>query len=63
MQNPQDGFAGTALGAFGSAQGGIPSTMVSPSLLLDEVEVRGFHGEPRRLPLVTAPPLIDPDSK
>jgi hypothetical protein len=26
-------------------------------LLLDEVEVRGFHGEPRRLPLVDAPPL------
>ena len=57
MQNPQDGFAGTALGAFGSAQGGIPSTVVSPSLLLDEVEVRGFHGEPRRLPLVPPPAL------
>jgi TldD protein len=60
MQNPQDGFAGTALGAFGSAQGGIPSTVVAPSLLLDDVEVRGFHGEPRRLPLVPAPPLIRP---
>ena len=23
-----------------------------PSLLLDEIEIRGFHGEPRRLPLV-----------
>jgi TldD protein len=57
MQNPQGGFAGTALGAFGSAQGGIPSTVVAPSLVLDEVEVRGFHGEPRRLPLVEAPPL------
>jgi TldD protein len=57
MQNPQDGFAGTALGSFGSAQGGIPSTVVAPSLLLDEVEVRGFHGEPRRLPLVPAPAL------
>ncbi len=57
MQNPTGGFAGTALGAFGSAQGGIPSTIVAPSLLLDEVEVRGFHGEPRRLPLVDAPPL------
>ena len=54
---PQDGFAGTALGAFGSAQGGIPSTVVAPSLLLDEVEIRGFHGEPSRLPLVPAPPL------
>ena len=57
MQNPSDNLAGTALGAFGSAQGGIPSTVVAPSLLLDEVEVRGFHGEPRRLPLVPAPPL------
>jgi TldD protein len=57
MQNPADGFAGTQLGAFGAAQGGIPSTVVAPSLLLDEVEIRGFHGEPRRLPLVPAPPL------
>jgi TldD protein len=57
MQNPAGGFAGTALGAFGSAQGGIPSTVISPSLVIDEVEVRGFHGEPRRLPLVDAPPL------
>jgi PmbA/TldA metallopeptidase C-terminal domain len=57
MQNPAGGFAGTALGAFGSAQGGIPSTVITPSLLLDEIEVRGFHGEPRRLPIVPAPPL------
>ncbi|MFZ3218045.1 MAG: metallopeptidase TldD-related protein [Candidatus Acidiferrales bacterium] len=57
MQNTSGGFAGTALGAFGSAQGGIPSTVVTPSLLLDEIEFRGFHGEPRRLPLVPAPPL------
>lgn len=57
MQNSAGGFAGTALGAFGSVQGGIPSTFIVPSLLLDEVEVRGFHGEPRRLPLVPAPPL------
>jgi TldD protein len=59
MQNPQDGLAGTALGSFGSAQGGsgIPSSIVAPSLLLDNVDVRGFHGEPRRLPLVPAPPL------
>jgi TldD protein len=57
MQNPAGGFAGTALGAFGSAQGGIPSTVVTPSLLLDEIEIRGFHGEPRRLPIVPAPPL------
>jgi predicted Zn-dependent protease len=57
MQNPAAGFAGTALGSFGGAQGGIPSSVVAPSLLLEEVEIRGFHGEPRRLPLVSAPPL------
>ncbi|MGH9640493.1 MAG: metallopeptidase TldD-related protein, partial [Bryobacteraceae bacterium] len=57
MQNPADGFAGSALGAFGSAQGGIPSTVIAPSLLLDDVEVRGFHGEPRRVPFIPAPPL------
>jgi TldD protein len=57
MQNPTGGFAGTALGAFGAAQGGIPSSVVAPSLLLEEVEIRGFHGEPRRLPLVSSPPL------
>ena len=57
MQNTQGGFAGTALGEFGSANGGIPSTVVTPSLLLDEIEFRGFHGEPRRLPLVPAPSL------
>lgn len=59
MQNPQDGLAGTALGSFGSAGGdaGIPSSVVAPSLLLDEIDVRGFHGEPRRLPLVPSPPL------
>jgi len=57
MQNPAGGFAGTALGAFGAAQGGIPSAVIAPSLLLEEVEIRGFHGEPRRLPLVPAPPF------
>ena len=57
MQNPAEGLAGTALGAFGSVQGGIPSTVVAPSIVLDDVEIRGFHGEPRRLPLAPAPPL------
>jgi PmbA/TldA metallopeptidase C-terminal domain len=59
MQNSQDGLAATALGSFGSAAGdtGIPSSVVAPSLLLDNIDVRGFHGEPRRLPLVPAPPL------
>jgi TldD protein len=57
MLNSQEGLGGTALGAFGSAQDGIPSTVVAPSLLLDDVEIRGFHGEPSRLPLDPAPPL------
>jgi predicted Zn-dependent protease len=57
MQSVAGGFVGSALGSFGSAQGGIPSAVIAPSLLLEEVEVRGFHGEPRRLPLVVAPPL------
>jgi TldD protein len=50
-------FAGTALGAFGDAESGIPSTVVTPSLLLDDVNVAGYHGEPRRLPLIPPPPL------
>jgi len=45
MQSQVTGFAGTALGAFGSAQGGIPASMVAPSLLFDELEVRGARGE------------------
>jgi hypothetical protein len=49
--------AGTALGAFGSANGGVPSDVIAPSLLFEEVEVRGPHGEPRRTPLVPPPPL------
>ena len=57
MQNAAGGLAATALGSFGSIQDGIPSTIIAPSLLLDDVEVRGFHGEPRRLPLVPPPPL------
>jgi TldD protein len=57
MQNPADGLAGTAIGAFGLAQGGIPSTVIAPSLLLDDVEIRGVHGEPSRLPLDAPPPL------
>ncbi len=57
MQSQQAGFGGTALGAFGTAQGGLPSAIVAPSLLFEELEVRGARGEPRRLPLVPAPPL------
>jgi len=57
LQSAAPGFAGTALGAFGSAQGGLPSTVVAPSLLFEEVEVRGARGEPRRPPLLPPPPL------
>jgi TldD protein len=51
------GFSGTALGAFGSAQSGLPASVVAPSLLFEELEVRGARGEPKRLPLLPAPPL------
>jgi TldD protein len=54
-QNQEFEFAGTALGAFGSSEGGVPSNIIAPSLLLEEVEVHGPHGEPRRLPLVPPP--------
>lgn len=57
FQNPAPGFAGTALNAFGSVQNGLPSSVVAPSLLLEEVEVRGARGEPRRPPLLPPPPL------
>jgi TldD protein len=57
MQSQIAGFSGTALGAFGSAQGGLPASVVAPSLLFEELEVRGARGEPKRLPLLTAPPL------
>jgi predicted Zn-dependent protease len=55
MQTQVAGFAGTALGAFGSAQNGLPATMVAPSLLFEELDVRGARGEPRRPPLLPAP--------
>ena len=57
MQSQVAGFAGTALGAFGSAQGGLPASVVAPSLFFEELEVRGARGEPKRLPLLPAPPL------
>ena len=57
MQSQQVGFAGTALAAFGSADSGVPTTVVAPSLLLDDVEVHGARGEPERLPLVPPPPI------
>jgi TldD protein len=55
MQNPQ--FAATALAAFGSAQGGLPSSIVTPSLLIRDVQVNGPHGGEQRLPLVPIPPM------
>ena len=57
MQSQISGFAGTALGAFGSAQSGLPASVVAPSLLFDDLEVRGARGEPKRLPLLPPPPM------
>jgi TldD protein len=57
MQSQNNGFAGTALGAFGSAQLGLPASVVAPSLLLEELEVRGARGEAKRLPLLPPPPM------
>jgi len=57
MQNQTTGFAGTALGAFGSAQNGLPAAVVAPSLLFDELDIRGARGEAKRLPLLPPPPM------
>jgi hypothetical protein len=57
LQSQDAEIVGTALGVFGTADNGIPTTVIAPSLLLDEVEVQGPHNEPRRLPLVAPPPL------
>jgi predicted Zn-dependent protease len=57
MLNQTNGIAGTALGAFGNAQNGLPASVVAPSLLFEEVEVRGARGEPKRLPLLPEPPM------
>ncbi len=57
MQSQINGFAGTALGAFGSAQNGLPASLVAPSLLFEELEVRGARGEAKRLPLLPPPPM------
>ncbi len=57
FQSQAGGFGGTALAAFGSAQNGLASTVVAPSLLFEEVEVRGARGEPRSLPLLPPPPI------
>jgi len=57
MQSQDNGFAGTALGAFGSARSGLPASVVAPSLLFEELEVRGARGEAKRLPLLPPPPM------
>ena len=57
LQSQDAEIVGTALGVFGTADNGVPGTVIAPSLLLDEVEVRGPHNEARRLPLVAPPPL------
>jgi TldD protein len=55
MQNPQ--FSATALAAFGSAESGLPSSIVAPSLLVGDVQINGPHGGEAHLPLVPPPPL------
>jgi TldD protein len=57
MQSQENGFAGTALGTFGSARSGLPASLVAPSLLFEELEVRGARGEAKRLPLLPPPPM------
>jgi predicted Zn-dependent protease len=57
MQSQINGFAGTALSAFGSAQSGLPASVVAPSLLFEDLEVRGARGEAKRLPLLPPPPM------
>lgn len=63
MQSQDAAMAGTALGAFGSAQNGLPSSVVAPSLLFEEIEVRGTRGSPKRLPILTEPPMSSSASK
>lgn len=57
MQSQIAGISGTALGAFGTAQSGLPAAVVAPSLLFEEIEVRGARGEPKRLPILPEPPM------
>jgi len=63
MQSQVNGIAGTALGAFGSAQSGLPASVVAPSLFFEEVEVRGARGEPKRLPILPEPPMTPKGGK
>jgi TldD protein len=63
MENQTAGVSGTALGAFGSAQNGLPASVVAPSLLFEEVEFRGARGEPKRLPILPEPPMSPTPAK
>jgi TldD protein len=63
MESQSAPMAGTALGAFGSAQNGLPASVVAPSLLFDEVEFRGARGEPKRLPIIPEPPMSLTEAK
>ncbi len=56
-QSQAQTIAGTALGTFGSATDGVPSTITAPSILFNDVEGREARGEMRRLPLVPPPPI------
>jgi len=56
-------ISGTALGAFGNAQSGLPASVVASSLFFEEVEVRGARGEPKRLPLLPEPPMTAKQAK
>ena len=40
-----------------TAQNGLPATVIAPSLLFEEIEVRGARGEPKRLPILPEPPM------
>jgi hypothetical protein len=37
--------------------------VVAPSLLFEEVEVRGARGEPKRLPILPEPPMTSKGGK
>jgi predicted Zn-dependent protease len=63
MQNQTAGVAGTALAAFGSAQSGLPASVVAPSLFFEELDIRGARGEPKRLPLLPEPPMSPKGAK
>jgi hypothetical protein len=57
LQSQDAEIVGTSLGPFGTADNGIPTTVIAPSLLLEEVEVHGPHSEARRMSVVAPPPL------